>query len=70
MNFRQESRKLAEAMGAEHRLVGELLEEMVPGEDRDCQSECVILLRSAHEAVSFQKKRTDAARGEAVKATA
>ena len=66
MNFRQESRKLAEAIGAEHSAVGALLDEMTPGEDRDHQSECVVVLRLAHEAVSFQKKRTDAARGEAV----
>ena len=63
MSFRQESRKLAEAMGEEHRRVGELLEEMEPGEDRDSQSECVVLLRKAHEAVEFQKKRVQAAQG-------
>ena len=64
MNFRQESRKLAEAMGAEHSAVGALLDEMTPGEDRDHQSECVVVLRLAHEAVRFQRLKVEAAVGE------
>ena len=76
MNFKKESRKLAEAMGAEHFAMGVILEDIerrrsgsgIPDDAPDY--DIVDAARIAHADVEFQKKRVEAARGEAVKATA
>lgn len=63
LSFKKESAAFAKALQAEHNAVDALLEELAPGEERDHQSECVVNLRKAHEAVRFQRARTEAARG-------
>ena len=70
LDFKKESRELAQLLGSEHAALGELIE-VLENPDRAPQIQDMTLrAKEAHEAVSFQKKRTDAARGEAVKATA
>ena len=57
LNFKDESKKLAQAMGDEHGAVGDWLDDTT---SPDLLSE----LRNAHKAVEFQRARTDAARGQ------
>ena len=61
LNFKKESAAFAKALQQEHLAAGLLLDEMVPGQDRDSQSECVVNLRKAYEAVRAQHARTEAA---------
>ena len=61
MNFRQESRKLADAMGAEHAAMGSLLE-VVPETAANMLE--IQVARKTHEEVRFQRARVEAAFGE------
>jgi hypothetical protein len=63
LKFSVESKAFAECLRLEHEAVGVLLDEMVPGQDRDGQSEAVVALRAAHVAVTHQKRRVVAAYG-------
>ena len=69
MNFRQESRKLADAMGSEHRAMGAMLDEMdrwsAHGTMNVGPDQGIILsARKAHDAVRFQRSRVEAALGD------
>ena len=63
LSFKKESAAFAKALQQEHLAAGALLDELEPGEERDCESVCVVNLRAAYEAVRFQRARTEAARG-------
>lgn len=61
MNFRQESRKLADAMGAEHAAMGSLLEVVAETAANTLE---IQVARKTHEEVRFQRARVEAAVGE------
>ena len=64
LSFAKESRKLAQALGDEHLVLGELIEDIDKAQIRTLTPNLLEQARSCHEAVRFQRARTDAARGQ------
>jgi hypothetical protein len=67
LSFKKESAAFAKALQAEHGALGELLEllrEPARASEGFMDSEVVKTAQKAHEAVRFQRTRTEAARGQ------
>jgi hypothetical protein len=63
LDFKKESRALAQALGDEHGALGDLLNVLDTPELEAQMTDAVELARESHSTVEFQKKRADAARG-------
>ncbi len=71
LNFEKESQAFAKALQAEHLALGDLIEDIsvtmaavsTNGSELGLSNEIVDKAKKAHEAVRFQRARTEAARG-------